>query len=256
MTVKNKDAENYYSYFFTGIFVIPLLLFANIIVGFVAVLLGMDLATENLVILQSITLLAEFLTIFFILYLTKNLRNWKNTLGFKNFSVKNVLKGSLFGFLLFFGLQSIAFIINIFSGEQIGSSETSESFSSSTGLTLVFALITVPFIVPLVEEIVFRSGIFGLLNTFFQNTESNIFSKQNYRKYGTVFAVIFSSVCFSLLHIQITDNWLMDVFVPVWIFIVGVVNSLLYLKTDSVYTPYFSHMTYNFLSFIIPLILL
>lgn len=190
-----------------------------------------------------LTVLGELLIIFFGLLLTNNLQNFKEFLFLKNLDFKNVLKGLSVGLLLYVILQVFYISLNSL-GVDFSSSDTSVSLSDTTGFSKFFTLfILAPIVVPFVEEIFFRGFI------------TRMVSSGSFKKSTLVYSALVSSLYFGLAHFQGLDNFT-SIFVIVWTFIIGLVNSYLMLKTDSIYTAYASHFMYNFVTSLSMLIIL
>lgn len=162
------------------------------------------------------------------------INNWKDTLYIKNFRFKQVANGFFVGIALFFILQATAVLIKS-SGEQIESSDTSESLQQVDGIgRYIVLLFLVPFIVPLVEELFFRGFIFGFIAK----------SGMKNKKLALAFGIIFSSVMFGLAHNQGFDTatgW----FVVILTATIGAVNCWLIYKSDSIWPAYACHASYN-----------
>lgn len=186
----------------------------------------------NILVSLLITVVAEVITIFIALKVVWGLRDWKNLLMLKNFQWKNVLYGLSIGLILFLLLQLMSFALDHF-GVRLESSDTSLSFMGLVGWEKALVLgFLAPFIVPLVEELFFRGYILNFLR--------NGLGSASFRLYG---AVLISTFYFAILHFQGTS--LNDWITFLWIFMVGLINSYLVIKYDSLYPAIAVHIGYN-----------
>jgi len=256
----------------SAIFSVPLLLFGK---------LGLSAAL-------TLTVVSEIIIVILALNYIDQLKNWAKKLRLNNFKWSNVFIGIGFGSVMYFLLQGLAIGMN-YLGMPIVSSDTSVAITSSTGLSYVIAsFILAPFIVPFVEELFFRGYVLGFFYDSFEvkekmlkeskkkiknikkqekddsekfDEESNsiVFTeeelKNKSRKNWAVFwSLLVSSIVFSLAHFQgLSDST--DIFLLIWIAFMACVNGILFLKTKSIYTSFFLHMTYNGLTLLVPLLL-
>lgn len=138
------------------------------------------------------------------------------------------------GILLFIGLQGFASLIQNISGQTIESSETSTSIASGDGFFgMVVLLLMAPLVVPIVEELFYRGFIFGTLERSMSSWKT-----------GVIVGVIFSSVFFGLSHFQSTGS-VTDGFILFWTGLIGFVNVVYALKSNSILTPILVHVFYN-----------
>lgn len=225
----------------TAVFAMPLLIVISTAFILPFALLGiMGITTAVLV-----TIAAEILVIFICLAATGKLQNWRDALYLKNFKLKNVLMGFSTGVLLFFFLQ-IGVTLLASTGTKLESSDTSTQLSEIPGFQkYAVLLIVVPFIVPLIEELLFRSVIFGFI------ARSGI--AVNNKKLALILGAVASAFMFGLVHQQGFSS-LTDVFVILLTGTIGAVNCLLLYKTDSIYTAYASHMSYNLLTSVLSIV--
>ena len=185
-----------------------------------------------------ITLISEVFTIVILLLISGELRKWASFIGFKNFSLGKVLLSAGVGLLFFTGLQIMSFILSQFGGN-LESSDTSESIKAIEGANrLLIIMIVVPFVVPFLEEVMFRGIVLMGLIKGHKKTKSNS---------NVVIAIIVSSIFFGLVHFQGFSE-LTDLFVVLWTGLFGATNALLRLKFDSFYPAFASHSTYNFVT--------
>lgn len=203
-----------------------------------------ELGIKDITTAVLVTILAEVLVIIIALAFTNKTKNWRDTLYLKNFTIKNFLLGVSTGAILFVGLQITSMIIALL-GAKLHSSNTSEAISEVPGISkYIVMLILVPFIVPFVEELLYRSVVFG----FIAKSGLKIHSK----KITIILATLVSAAIFGFVHQQ-GFNSFTDVFVVLLTGTIGGVNCILLYKTDSIYTAYASHMSYNLLTSMISL---
>jgi membrane protease YdiL (CAAX protease family) len=242
ITVKNYPLRRAIA----GFMVLPVLLLvllAVLIPVAVPVILGnlQSASTEelaaNIPIVPSLllTVVGEVVVIYLALLLTGQVKTWRKALGLHNFTWKRFGAGAGIGVLLFIGLQVLAsFVIAPLFGE-VESSDTSVSIGNIEGFErYLILLLIVPVLVPFIEEVLFRGVVFRFIN------DSAIPGKL-----ATILAILTSAFYFSILHFQGLDS-ATDVFLLIWIFMVGAVNAVLVWKTDSVFTAFASHFAYNF----------
>lgn len=148
-------------------------------------------------------------------------------------TTKTTVNGLLIGVLLFGVLQFIGFLAAQ-AGYPLGSSETSQMIGSSSAF-MMFAIAAL--LVPIAEEVFFRGYLFGFLAYPMDSPGTG-------RK---VIALIVSSIIFGLMHFQGMSTFT-DIFVLVWITIVGFVFGLAYLKTGNLMTSIGAHIGYNGIS--------
>lgn len=109
-----------------------------------------------------------------------------------------------------------------------------EEFTSNNAEALVdtgstIALILFPLVIaPIVEELAFRAGL-----------KSVLVDKGGWKP---VYYVIISTVLFGLLHFQPGTPTIIPVLITGFL---GLVNSLVYLKTKNIFIPIITHMLYN-----------
>lgn len=186
----------------------------------------------NVLVSLLLTISAEVITILIALKVVWGLRDWKNILMLKNFQWKTLLYGLGIGLILFSALQLMSFVMEHF-GVGLESSDTSLSFMNLMGWEKALVLgFLAPFIVPFVEELFFR----GYILNFLRNGLGNA----SFRLYG---AVLISTFYFAILHFQGTS--LNDWITFLWIFMVGIINSYLVIKYDSLYPAIAVHIGYN-----------
>lgn len=148
-------------------------------------------------------------------------------------TTKTTANGILLGVLLFGVLQLIGFLSEK-AGYPLGSSETSEMIGSSSAF-MMFAIAAL--LVPIAEEVFFRGYLFGFL-------AHPMDAPGTWRK---VSALVLSSVIFGLMHFQGLSTFT-DIFILVWITIVGFVFGLAYLRTGNLMTAIGAHVGYNGIS--------
>lgn len=187
------------------------------------------------------TLLAEVIVIAWGLHVGGELKNWKNFLHFRKPEKKKAyFIGVGAGLALVIGLQIVTIILSLF-GVKIGSSDTSNSLTSIGGFAQIFILFVVtPFIIPLLEETLFR----GLIYTSI--AEGKLFSE----KWKPWMAIVVSALMFSVAHFQGASS-ATDFMVVAYILLVGFVLGILRKKHDALVVCWLAHLTYNLTSAIL-----
>lgn len=220
-----------------GILSLPLFFLLTTVIVIPFLFLGRVGITESII----MTVVAEILVIMIALKYVDQLSNWRDKLKIKNFKWSNVLAGLGIGFLLYIILQVVAVGLEKL-GMPITSTDTSSSVISLTGFEqLLIAFLFVPFIVPFVEEVFFRGYVLGFLRSSFKDINS---------KKAVLWSLLLSSLIFAVVHFQGLANST-DVFTLIWIFFMALVNGVLFIKTDSIYTSFALHLGYNGLTILV-----
>lgn len=136
-----------------------------------------------------------------------------------SFSFRTVFASAIMTML--FGLGMLLLIVMVFSLLPTDTSleDTNEIAKTKSMWFVLMKAITLSFIAPICEEILFRGFIL---------------SRFTY-KFGIKKAVIFSSVCFGILHLN-------NVFGTT---LFGIISCLMYLKTKSLFPSIIAHMVNN-----------
>lgn len=223
----------------TAIVSIPSLVLFGALIGLPLILVfGLNVTTSLIA-----TILAELVIVMIAIFYTKNVINWKSYLRLHNFDVRNIFTGVFVGVFLWVALQAVSFALGL-TGNNVESSDTSQSIVSYTGLTgLITMVFIVPFFVPFAEELFFR----GMLLRSFEKGMNN--------KYNKILAIVFSSVLFGLAHFQGFSGFA-DVFVVVWITLMSIIMGYYAMKTDSIWTSFSIHATYNFVTILFAILLM
>lgn len=228
-----------------GVFSLPFFfILSTIIIFFIVSLVGSRLAFYQ----QS--LITFFIEIVFI-FIGKRVAfpdmSWQEALVLYKPRTRDLFTGFTVGLFAYFLMNIlVVFLVTVFN-LSLGSSDTSTSIINTVGWERILVMFFLtPIVAPIFEELMFRGVI---LNALLKGATV---------KWGAVKHVIFSvsvsSLTFSALHFQGLDN-AMDVFVLVWIFIVSLINSALLIKYKSVFVPMLSHIGYNGITLLLPLLL-
>ncbi|MGU3370223.1 CPBP family intramembrane glutamic endopeptidase [Bacillus mycoides] len=136
-----------------------------------------------------------------------------------SFSFRTIFASAIMTML--FGLGMLLLIVMVFSLLPTDTSleDTNEIVKTKSMWFVLMKAITLSFIAPICEEILFRGFIL---------------SRFTY-KFGIKKAVIFSSVCFGILHLN-------NVFGTT---LFGIISCLMYLKTKSLFPSIIAHMVNN-----------
>lgn len=189
---------------------------------------------KNFALLLAGTLVSEILAILWAKNYAWKEETFKETLYLNKTKMSTVIYGALAGIGFFVLLQVFAALFVHF-GVNFGSSETSKNLLNLSGpVGAIITFVVTPFVVPVLEECVFRGVI---LHSFLESTLKN-------KKSCTVFSVIFSSLLFSLAHVQGTSSF-NDWFLLAWIAAIAVVNAVFVVKTKSIYPAIALHVCYN-----------
>lgn len=181
-----------------------------------------ELTTGTIASQASIALLAIALFKF-------NFKEIRNTMNFK-IGLKGIILAisTVLGIIAFnIGLAAASRLMNI-NSDKIDeyTSSTTEAFILDGSLLL---MIVMPMIIaPIFEELAFRAGLKKVL------VDDSKWKPYQY--------VIISSLLFGILHVQPGALTFIPVILTAFM---GVVNSIIYLKTRNIVIPIISHMMYN-----------
>lgn len=206
---------------FSVLFVVPLMIFA-------------PNALTNLGIMLPLTVLTEVAVIYWVLNYAWKLDEWKQMLSLRKPNKWfHLLIGLTLGIIAFILLQGVAFGLTKL-GLTLNDSDTSSSILALNGINRVIGLyLFTPFIVPLVEELLFRGAI---MNSFLNSS-----IKASRR---VPLAIVFSSVLFAFSHFQGLSS-VTDVFLLFWTFLIAVMNALLVIRFKSIWPAVAAHVGYN-----------
>lgn len=155
----------------------------------------------------------------------------------KVLTFKNVYYGVVTGLCLWLTYHASLFVITEYGHVSVSNAE---NISLVLDSPLKWAIIPIVcFIAPVAEELIFRGLLLGLLNRLSMFIIGF--------PYSTVFSSIVISICFSLLHIQVTGG-VMDVVILAVTFVLSMLACALTFVTKSLYPAVFLHVTYNTLS--------
>lgn len=145
----------------------------------------------------------------------------KNEFNIRNVKIKGneILTWGLGGVLLAFVAQMIGIQIESYLGIDLGSENTKEILLIIKYVPLLVIVSSI--IGPILEEIVFRKIIFGIL----------------YQKYNFFIAALISSIIFSLAHFDFEHIILYT--------LMGLVFSYLYVRTNHIMVPIIAHTMMN-----------
>jgi hypothetical protein len=142
---------------------------------------------------------------------------------FNNISLEGILWA--FGCGLLFYLLLDQFLDPFFDRIFVASADEYQRMLALLRQFPFVTFIRVCLLVPVVEEILIRGCILKSLQS----------------KYGVVFALLFSSVLFAVLHFNFVQT--------LSALICGLILGLLYIKTDSLFSCILAHSLYNTISF-------
>jgi membrane protease YdiL (CAAX protease family) len=215
--------------------ILPAVFFASLIVGIpVIALIGINNANDiPFWVALSMTIVAELAVIVWGIIFSGFGKKWATYLKLNNFKWKYLLLGVIAGQVFYWGLQLLAWIAEL-TGNPVSSSDTSKSLGSVGGvLGTVILVLFVPFIVPFIEEVLFRGVI--------------VSSLQNSKWKATWISVVVSAITFGVLHIQGFGSFT-DFAIAIWITLMGGAFAYLYIKTQSLWTSIAAHSVYNLTS--------
>lgn len=146
----------------------------------------------------------------------------KRTPASLGFTRKNAEKNYLIGLLLGFGFISVVFLLNLFTG----AIEVSFDFASIQWWYILLSFIGFIF-QGMMEEVVCRGFIMNGIAS----------------KYGVVSGVIINSIIFALLH---ASNGGFDLLAGINLFLIGLMFSLLFYYSNSIFIVGALHAAWNF----------
>jgi len=153
-------------------------------------------------------------------YMKKRKLNFKSRISIKSIDYKFLLKITCFSFFIRILFEQIQLYFNI--------KQTSETYNV-TVLSLITFFLVRCIIAPITEEIVFRFGLYEILN----------------KRTKSVWAIIVSSIIFSVLHGYLTfDTVLLTILSVIWTYS--------YYKKENLFYPiivHFFHNVYAMISF-------
>lgn len=188
-----------------------------------------------------LTVLMELAVIGLALWYTGLLKKTKDILRLRHFNLKNIAIGGSVGLFFFLGLLALEAIMHAI-GVPVTDSDTSAMFADTSGITKFIVLFGfVSILVPICEELFFRGFTLGFLLRGHNVEKAPLKTKLG------LWAVIFSSLYFAILHFQGASN-ATDFMVLIWTFLFAVTSSILFIKRDSIYPSMAAHMIYNFCS--------
>lgn len=181
------------------------------------------------------TILAEIVVILMALYVTKKNTQWRSYLMLGNFKWRNVLIGAGVGVVLY-SLQIVATLSLALAGVRVSSSDTSNALTALGGFErFAVLMVVVPFVVPFIEEVFFRGVIMNLIARSFDESK---------RRRGAIWGIVISSLVFILPHLQ-GFSTVSDWYVIISIAVSGTIFAILAWRTQSVFTSYAAHVSYN-----------
>lgn len=215
---------------------VPALLITSFIVSIPAVFFIPDPLNIPIQIAVGITIAAEILALIWACFFA-GLRPLKKFLflGLKHWWYIPI--GAAVGLLSYVVLQGIAAGAKAITGENVGSSDTSNSLMALNGIGGgLFLILVVAILGPTLEELYFRGVILGSL----QNSTWN----------KPWLSILLSGLFFGVLHIQGFEN-LTSILLFAWITIMGGIFAALVLWTKSLWTSIAAHISYNIVTSVI-----
>ncbi len=178
-----------------------------------------DIQKNDFYICLSYMMTSVALTLALFSYSIKNKTPFLKVFECEKPSLKSVIATLLITFGMLFGLSNVNELIFEFA-KNIGLNVVEPSLPEFSTLNFISILIFVCLLPPILEEIIFRNILF-----------------KNFSKHGTMLAILFTSLIFSLYHMSITQT--------VYQFIVGVLFSLIILNGGNYLLTAISHFINN-----------
>lgn len=186
-------------------------------------ILGKDMTIETV---AYWNLFSFTIALIITLFLLRKERNEKYLRGGEPASVPNSIVWAICGVFLAFIMQSIAANIEMYLLGIKPGSENTQELIKIINMTPVFIIVT-SILGPILEEVIFRKIIFGVL----------------YNKYNFFVAALISSIVFALVHGE-PEHLLLYASM-------GFTFAFLYVKTKRILVPIFAHVAMNTLVIII-----
>lgn len=189
----------------------------------------------NLVLTHFCLISTTAIILFISGYFKSGLGSVKRIMRLDKFKIFHLLIGFISGIVLLSSIISVDILLSqFFDPLESDPVETTNRVLNAQGTLNVFlTAVSVSFLGPIFEEFFARGAVMGLI-------ENSKPGEKSFR----IFAVIFSSFVFSILHFQgLSDaNDLKTLLVPL---VSGVIFSLLAIRFDSIYPAMSAHMSYN-----------
>lgn len=182
-------------------------------------------------IIQSLILLLPIVVLSFI-----KQKKWKwSDFGFTKKNVFKSIIPAIGGYLIYLGITLMITLVVLYGGIKIPGYQISQPvlpLFGTSNLSLMIAGIIIIFIAPFIEEIFFRGFVLqGLVN--------------GTNKY---FGAIATAIIFAVIHLQFGS------FLP--IFILGLILSVLFIRSKSIWPCLWFHVINNVVAFVIELLIL
>jgi uncharacterized protein len=199
--------------------------------GFLKTAIQNEITVLGLFLIQSLILLTPIIVL-----VTRKYGKWKwGDFGFGKFKFFRHLWTAILGWLMYVGISVLISILVVYGGIKIPGYQIQESILPLFGTTksaLTIAAIVIIAIAPMLEEVFFRGFVLqGLVN-----------------KWGRAIGVIATALIFAVFHLQFGS------FIP--IFILGVIMSLLFIRSKSIWPCIWFHVINNSIAFLVQLMLI
>lgn len=148
------------------------------------------------------------------------------------FKLKDVGLGAVIGLIIYFLSLGINFLLGHFF-----KMTTPDNLAYLNSLNPIVMIISGGIIVPILEEVFYRGFMYKLLDVY----------------YDRVF-IVFSSLLFTIIHYQNSRQIGVLIYSLLAAFVSSLILNTAYRKTNSIYTSISSHILYNLIVLITPLI--
>lgn len=146
--------------------------------------------------------------------------------------LKKIVLITCLGFIMIMLTNNLGlYIRDLFSGGVTSNNQMMVESTLSLERVKVFTMISIVFLGPYVEEVVFR--------------KKNIFEIGKYYKMNTILVLIISALLFGLVHVIFTFDFIS---LPLY-FLGGIVYGLTYMKSNNILVPIMVHVVVNSLVF-------
>ncbi len=151
---------------------------------------------------------------------------------FKALGLLKIVLITCLGFIMIMLTNNLGlYIRDLFSGGVTSNNQMMVESTLSLERVKVFTMISIVFLGPYVEEVVFRK---------------NIFEIGKYYKMNTILVLIISALLFGLVHVIFTFDFIS---LPLY-FLGGIVYGLTYMKSNNILVPIMVHVVVNSLVFL------
>ena len=166
--------------------------------------------------------------------------------------IKKMLIVTFLGVVTIYGtviIISFIFILLNVTDEAENQAGLLEMMEGASLIQMIFVLSFITLLAPVVEELVFRKGIYGLVGKFFNNRFFNrkSLSARSAHNLASMFAIFFSSLAFGLMHAT-------DIYLLLYGGLGAVLGLVYFFSNKNIFAPIVVHLIYNTISILLTLL--